>query len=240
MSVANIKSGWSSGNLVFEAAYSGLATTPVIQFGKTDLPIQSKFHNRPATSGSTVEVRARPSSATAEHFAIDSTLDWRPTGASVTGGGVRAVQGVARLDAEKTMTGGSITGVYGQVANNGTINGAGVMLSALYGLIEDGGTYTALSHLASCWLDSHLDQAVSAGEIEFLYMSNNGETTFDQAIYIYAGNKITNLMKISTAAGMVGDNIVGDVTFANVRPVKCDIDGTTHYLLAAQTIQAAG
>ena len=232
MPVTNIKSSWSSGNLVF----TGHADNAFLQFGKTDYPLQSKFHNRPAITGSTVEVRARPSSATAEHFAVDSTLDWRPTGDTVTGGGVRALQGVARLDTDKGMSGGAITGVYGQVANNGTVNGAGIMMNAIYGLIEDGGTYTAVSHLAAAWLDSHLTKAVSAGETEFLYISNNGSTTFNQAMYIYASNKITNLLRIQTAAGMVGENNAGDATFANWKAIKINLDGTTHYLIAAQAI----
>lgn len=235
MAVANIRSKWSSGNLVFTSIDS---TYKTIQFGQTSYPLQVKVHNRPATSGNTLEVRARPSSATAEHFAIDSTLDWRQTDSAITGGGVRAVQGVARIDAGNTATGGSLTGVYGQVALNATatVNGSGIMMSALYGLIEDGGTYTAVSHVAAAWLDSHLTKTVSAGETDFLYISNNGSTTFNQVFFIYAGNKITNLFKISTASGMVGANNAGDATFANWKAIKVDLDGTTHYLIAAQAI----
>lgn len=236
MGATNIRSKWSSGNLVF---YSIDSTYKTIQFGQTSYPIQIKVHNRPTTSGNTLEVRARPSSATAEHFAVDSTLDWRETAAStITGGGCRALQGVARIDAANTITGGSLTGVYGQVALNATAtaNGSGIMMSAMYGLIEDGGTYTAVSHLAVAWLDSHLTKTVSAGSTDFLYISNNGSTTFDQVFYIYAGNKITNLMAISTASGMVGSNNAGDATFANWVPIKVSIDGTTHYLIAAQSI----
>ena len=151
---------------------------------------------------------------------------------------MRAVQGVARIDAANTITGGSVIGVYGQVALNATAvaNGSGVMMAAMYGLIEDGGTYTAVSHLATAWLDSHLTKTVTAGEVEFLYISNNGSTTFDQVFFIYGGNKITNLFKISTASGMVGDNNAGDATFADWKAIKVDLDGTTHYLIAAQTI----
>jgi hypothetical protein len=240
MPATNVKSKWSSGNLIF----TGEADNVFIQFGQTDKPLQSKFHNRPAITGSTIEVRARPSSATAEHFAVDSTIDWRPTGDNVTGGGIRSIQGIARLDAGKTITGGSMTGVYGQVALNATAmaNGAGVMMNAIYGLIEDGGTFTAVSHLAAAWLDSHLTKTVTAGETEFLYISNNGSTTFNQAIYVYAGNKITNLFRIDTATGMVSANTAAktNLDFENWRTIKINIDGTTHYIPAAQAVTATG
>lgn len=231
MAVTLIKSAWDSGNLVFKSSLTNPATTPYVRFGTTDNPLQAKFHNRPAVSGNTVEVRSRPSSATAEHFAVDSTLDWRPTGDTATGGGVRALQGVARLDTGMTSTGGSLTGVYGQFANNGVMNGAGIFGNAIYGLIEDGGTYTAVSHLSVAWLDSHLTKAVTAGKTEFLYITNNGSTTYDNAFYIYAGNKITNLFTIDTAFGMVGDAAAGDYTFTKTRKVKVNVGGETGYIV---------
>jgi hypothetical protein len=231
--VTNVKSKWSSGNLVFT---SDVANS-LIQFGQTNYPLQCKFHNRPAVTGSTVEVRAKPLSATSEHAAVDSTLDWAPV-STVSGGYARALQGVCRLDTGKTMTSGSLCGTYGQVANNGTINGSGVMLSAIYGLVEAGGVFTSLSHLAVAWLDSHLAQAISSGTSDFLYISNNGSTTFDNAIYCYAGNKITNFFNINTASGMVSGNTAGGGTlnFTNWRTIKVVLEGTTHYLVAAQTI----
>jgi len=234
MPIMNIKTELPSGNLRF---FSNVPNS-LMQFGKTDYPLQCKFHNRPGITGSTIEVRAKPSSATAEHFAVDSTLDWAPTSGTVTGGGCRALQGVCRLDTSKSMTAGSLVGVYGQVANNGTINGSGIMMAALYGLVEDGGTYTALSHLAMAWLDSHLTKTISAGSSEFLYISNNGSTTFDQAIYCYAGNKITNLFNINTASGMVGTNNAGGGTlnFTDWKKIKIVLEGETHYLVAAKTI----
>lgn len=234
MPVTRIKSGWDSGNLVFKGVDGYY-----VRFGTTDNPLQVKVHARPTTAGSTIEVRSRPSSATATHYGVDSTTDWRETVAStITGGGIRAIQGVARIDAANTITGGSVTGVYGQVALNATAtaNGAGIMMNAIYGLIEDGGTYTAVSHLAVAWLDSHLTKTVSAGMTEFVYISNNGSTTFNQVFYIYPGNKITNLLRIDTSTGMVGANNAGDATFANWKTIKVNLDGTTHYLIAAQTI----
>lgn len=233
MAVSNIRSSWDSGHLRFKAYTSSLATTPYVSFGQTDYPLQVKIHNRPATTGNSLEVRARPSSATAEHFAVDSTLDWRPTGDTATGGGVRAVQGVARMDAGYTVAGGDLCGVYGQVALNATAtaNSASTFMSALYGLIEDGGTYTAVGHLNTLWLDSHLTKTVTAGATEFAYITNNGSTTFDNVFYIYAGNKITNLFTIDTASGLVGDKASGDYTFTATRKVKVKVGGETGYIV---------
>src|SRR5512133_1021691 len=117
MPVTNIKSDWYEGDLRFYAKATAMTDTPIFQIGRTDYAAMVKIHNRPAITGNSLEVRARPSSATAEHYAIDSTLDWR---ADATGGGCRAVQGVARMDAGYTTTGGDLCGVYGQVALNAT------------------------------------------------------------------------------------------------------------------------
>ena len=85
-------------------------------------------------------------------------------------------------------------------------------------------------------LRSHLAQTVSAGAIHFLNITNNGDTTWDNAINIRAGHRITNLMTISTADGMVGANVAADATFNNYKTIKVVIDGTTHYMIAAQSI----
>jgi hypothetical protein len=199
----------------------------------------TKLFNRPTTDVFAVQVKSEFTDTDAGHNCLEVTADWKAAGA--TGGGNTAVQGVSRLAATYTATGGSIIGTYGQACNLGTLNGSGIMVAGLYGLIEDGGTYTAVSHVAAAWLDSHLDQAVTAGEVELLYMSNNGETTFDQAIYVYAGNKITNLLNINTASGMISDNTAAGttLTFTNWRTIKIVIDGTTHYIPVAQTIAAS-
>jgi len=223
-----IKSQWSSGNLVFKSKVS--SSVPVFQVGQTTYGVQAKFHQRPATAGSVVEVRSRPSSADATaHAAVDSTLDWRATGDTVTAGYSRAVQGVCRMDAGNTITGGSLTGVYGQVALNATAvaNGATVFMSAIYGLIEDGGTYTAVNHLCSAWLDSHVTKTISAGRYSCAYLTNNGSTNWDQVFYIYAGAS-----KLSTIAdptkSFVSDETAGDYTFNGYRKVKVSLgtDGT--------------
>jgi len=129
------------------------------------------------------------------------------------------------LAATYTMTGGSLVGLYGQVSNLGTINGSGAILAELYGLLEDGGTFTAVSHIASAWLDSHLTKTISSGDSELLYMTNNGSTTLGSAIYLRPGNKITNFMTIDTASGMVSDKTEGDFTFTATRKIKVNVGG---------------
>jgi hypothetical protein len=184
----------------------------------------SKIHNRPTTDGYALEVKSEPTSVSGTHFGIETTVDHKPS--TVTSAlGSTGVGGISRLAATYTMTGGSLVGLYGQACNLGTINGAGAFIAGLYGLIEDGGTYTAVGHLASAWLDSHLDQAVSAGNTELLYMTNNGDTTLAQAIYLRPGNKITNLLTIDTASGMVGAKVNGDYTFTATRKIKVNVGG---------------
>lgn len=228
MGVTSIKSYWSEGNLFFEAA----ADSNYVRF-KSGV----KIHRRPTAEGFAAEIKSEFSDTDAGHACVAATADWKAAGA--TGGGNCGLQGVARLAATYTMTGGSIVGTYGQVAVNGTVNGSGIMLAGLYGLIEDGGTYTAVSHVASAWLDSHLTKTVSAGESELLYMTNNGSTTLGQVFFVYPGNKITNLFKISTASGMVSEEATGGaLTAGDFRTIKVSLEGTTYYLIAAKSYTA--
>ena len=238
MPVTLIKSYWSSGNLRFRAdpALSFL-TNPILQIGESSYSIQSKFHARPALNGSVVEMRSRPKHLTDVHAGIDADVEWRTDEATITGGRIRSLQGVAHLTSTKTYTGnGGLTGVYGQIRADGTVDGSGIH-SALEGLLETGGTWTAVSHLAGLWLDSHL-AAVPTGETEFIYISNNGAGTIGQAIYVYGGNEITNLLNLNTVAGMVSANTAGGGTlnFTDWRTIKCVIEGETYYLVAAKTI----
>lgn len=190
---------------------------------------QAKFFNRDAgtVDAFCIQVKSEPSSPSALHAMIEGTCDWEPSSTS-TAGGVRAVQGVSRLQASKEAGGGSIIGLYGQAANNGTINGSGVMVAAMYGLLEaGGGTYTALSHISACWLDSHLTETIAAGTFDLLYMTNNGETQVDNAFYVYAGNKITNLFNVNTASGMAAVTGVCNTAAGSLKVV---VEGETKYL----------
>jgi len=196
-----------------------------------------KLHSRPNIDGYVVEVKSEPTIVTGTHFGVECTVDAKPsTATSQTG--VRGLGGIARLAATYTMTGGGLIGSYGQICNLGTLNGAGIVSAANYALIEDGGVFTAVSHLAASWLDTHLTKAISAGVYDLQYMSNNGTTQIDNAFYIYAGNKITNLFNIKTASGMVGDNQAGGaaLTFTNYRLIKIVLEDETYYIPAAKTI----
>lgn len=232
--VTNVKSSWDSGNLIFEEAVDG----SYVRF-KTGM----KIHRRPTDQAFAAEIKSEFADTDAAHACVAVTADWKPTTAGAvadaTAGGVQGVQGVARLKSSSyTCTGGSMIGTYGQVCANGTVNGAGIMLSGLYGLIEDGGTYTAVSHVAGAWIDTHLTKTVTAGSYQLLYMTNNGTTQMDQAIYIYGGDKTTALMELNTCSGMVGANVAGGGTlnFTNYKLIKITLGGTVHYLVAAQTV----
>lgn len=236
------------GTLTYRGSYQN-TTTPVFRVGQTGYPAQVKVHNRPATTGNSIEVRARPWSATAEHFAVDAMAEWRPTTtnygstkAPATAGGLRAVQGVAHLGSGYSMTGGGLTGVYGQVRNDGTVNG-NIFMAALYGLIEDGGTYTQVNHVCSLWLDSHLAKTVSSGKKSFVYITNNGLIKFDTVFHIYGGTAaqgIATLFKLDTCTGtqgFVGDNVSKSgkaVSTDDYRTIAIDVDGETYYLLASK------
>lgn len=188
-----------------------------------------KLHTRPATGGYCLEVKSEPTITSGTHFGVETTVDAKPSASSTAG--ITGVGGIARLAATYTMTGGSVVGTYGQLCNLGTFNGGGIIASAIYGVIEAGGTYTAVSHVAAGWFDSHLTQTVTAGSFDMLYITNNGSTTANNAFYIYAGNKITNLFTIDTASGMVGDKANGDYTFTATRKVKVNVGGETGYIV---------
>lgn len=215
-----------------------LSATPTTKYAKwtyssTTFDVHGilKVHHHAATGGYAIEAKSNFNGTTTAHYGITSTVDYEPTGGTATAGGVQGLQGVGRLAASMTVTGGSIIGTYGQACNLGTINGSGVMVAGLYGLLEDGGTYTACSHVASLWVDSHLTKTISAGSADLIYATNNGSTTFNNALYIYAGNKITNLFTIDTASGMVSDATTSDYTFTKTRKIKVVAGGETGYLI---------
>jgi hypothetical protein len=190
----------------------------------------NKFHNHACTEGYGVEVKTDPVIVSGTHFGIECTVDATPSTAT-SAAGIRGLGGIGRLSATYTMTSGSLVGAYGQACNLGTLNGSGIMMAGSYSLLEDGGTFTAVSHVSGLWVDSHLTQTISAGKSELIYATNNGSTTLDNALYIYAGNKITNLFTIDTASGMVSDATTADYTFTKTRKVKVVVGGETGYLI---------
>jgi hypothetical protein len=214
--------------------------TVTYAFKANDGALKLHCHDRSSQSYA-AEIKYDWQATTGQAFGIDCTCEIEPGGstpANRTAGGLRAVQGVARVGSGFTITGGTDIGVYGQFCNNGTLNGT-TYPTAIYGLIENGGTYTQVSVLSVAWLDSHLAKTISAGDAYFLNITNNAATTvWTAAIHVYGGNNITNFVKIDTASGMVSANDTGGSTidFDNWKTIKIDIDGTTHYLIAAQTI----
>lgn len=168
------------------------------------------------------QIRSESAKTSGTHWGIDSETHLKATGAA----SIRGVQGVAVVDTSYTLTAGTLIGTYGQARADGTVAGASFM-AALYGIIGPGAAITA-THVTSCWLDSHQANTVT-GEHDLLYMSNNGAATMDQAIYIYGGDKITNLIRLQTVSGMVSDTAE---TGGSSKKIKISIDGTTHYINA--------
>jgi hypothetical protein len=190
----------------------------------------NKFHNHACTEGYAVEIKSDPVIVTGTHFGAEITVDATPSTAT-SAAGIRGVGGIGRLAATYTMTDGSLIGSYGQACNLGTLNGSGIFMAGSYSLLEDGGTFTAVSHVSGLWVDSHLTKTITAGLSELAYLTNNGTTTLDNALYVYAGNKITNLFTIDTASGMVSDATTADYTFTKTRKVKVVVGGETGYLI---------
>jgi len=146
-----------------------------------------------------------------------------------------------------TVAGGYLAGLYAQLTVQGTMNGAGAVACAIEGYISNGGTWTSINILSNLWLDTHLDRTPSAGSVYFIYCSNNGSAskcTYDAVIRVNGEKSTKALFELNNcvwdvvANGMVGSNNTGGGTldFSNWRTVKVNIDGTTHYLVAAQTI----
>jgi hypothetical protein len=190
-----------------------------------------KIHNHACAEGYALEVKSDPTSLSGTHFGAEITVDHTPS-AATSALGVRGVGGIGRLASGYTMTGGSLIGSYGQACNLGTINGSGAMVAGGYNLIADGGTYTAVSHVAGLWVDSQLTKTVSAGVKDMVYITNNGTTQFDNAFFIYPGNKITNLLTIdSTDTGMVGAKVDADVTWAHYRKVNVNVHGAAGWIV---------
>lgn len=243
LTMSGVAGGKTTGMLLDADVATGLAltgtyTTNGIKVNQGSIKIH--LHNQTAQTYC-AEFKFDFQKTTGIGYGIDCICEIEPGGstpASRTAGGLRAVQGVARVGSGFTLTGGTDIAVYAQFANNGTINGT-VYPTAMYGLIEAGGTWTKVAVLSVLWLDSHLAATISAGDAYFLNITNNGATTiWTAAIHVYAGNGITNLLKIGTASGMVSANTAGGSTlnFSNWKTIKIDLDGTTHYLVAAQTI----
>lgn len=227
INVPSTKTGLEINGLAVIGANNALYAGNTAKTAQNQIRGRLKLDVRP-TGGTTedyaLQIRSESGKTSGTHWGIDSETHLKATGST----SIRGVQGVAVVDATYTDTGGTLIGVYGQARADGAIAGGAGFMAGLYGLIEEGGGAIAASHVASAWLDSHRNTAVT-GEHELLYMTNNGTATMDQAIYIYGGNKITNLVKLSTVSGMVADTATTD---GASKKIKIDIDGSTFYINA--------
>lgn len=187
-----------------------------------------RAHRRPTTADYGIQIRTTYTPSSGSHWGLDAETHLIPTTGSTGTASVRSVQGVAVLDATYTATAGTLIGVYGQARSDGTFNAAGGFMAGLYGLIEASAAITA-SHVCSLWVDSHQANAVT-GSHELIYATNNGAATMDSVMFVYGGDKIANLMKFDTCAGMIADATGESMTIT--KKIKIDVDGATLYLQA--------
>jgi len=187
-----------------------------------------KNHHHVTTESYAQQLRTEYNAATGDFFGIDAEAHQY---VSRTEGTLRGISMCARNVAGSTLSvSSSITAGYFLLDNDGTLNGSGVIASAMVAKVDAGGVFTQVSHLCSLWLDS-TQQSVVGGEHELLYMSNNGATTMDRAIYVYGGNKITNLFELNTVTGMVGAKVDADIAYAHYKKVNVTVDGVAGWLL---------
>ncbi len=158
-------------------------------------------------------------------------------------GGARSIVGQVTNTAVQTATGGwqLLTGICGICQNTGTWTNT--TLFAMAGTFQQagGGTITAVSHMACVWLDWSNASAVSAGETEMLYITNNavsGAEDMAQVFYIHASLYSAYKLWYKFSACELGD---GFIDYQNVktthggefRNLKVDISGTTYFFIVS-------
>ena len=186
-----------------------------------DVHGKQKFHAHLVTESYGAQFRTEYNAATGDFFGIDAEAHQQ---VSRTGGGVRGLSMCARVVAGTTVSStANIIGGHFLLDNDGTLNGTGLH-AALVAKVDAGGTFTAVGHLASLWVDS-LQEGTVTGSHELIYMTNNGASTMDQAIYLYGGNKISKLFELNTCGGMIAAKVDADIVFAHYRKVAVTIDG---------------
>jgi hypothetical protein len=250
MPVANIKSTWKSGDLVFEKY---LATAnPQVEFGvdATGLDVifygdttgksmlwdesndqlylkgSFKFHDHLSTDDYALQLRTEYNAATGNYFGMDCEVHQQ---VSRSTGGVRGLSVSTRIVAGTTWSSiGAAIGIYAQIDPDATFTSSATILAALYGLGGVGGVFTAVGHLTSLWVDSHQAETVN-GDHELIYMTNNGASTMDQAFYLYCNNNITNWFAFDTCTGMISNTAT---TSGSSKKILIDIDNTSYYINA--------
>lgn len=190
-----------------------------------------KHHNHLTTESYGHQLRTEYNSATGDFFGIDAESH---QAISRTAGGMRGFSMCARNVADQTMSStANMCAGYFLFDNDGTINGSGIQ-SALVAKVDAGGTFSGVSHLASIWADSTQEGTVT-GEHELIYCSNNGASVMDRVIYVYGGNKISNLFEFNTCGTLVA---TGGTTLGGADPKKIaiTIDGVQYYIPAVKEI----
>lgn len=213
-------------------ASTGSAATDgtCLRIGTTGTPITSGTSNGGA-------VKCYSNNSGTNTWLVGAWFRSEITSASGTSPTVYALRGEADLAASAVTASGAsyIIGVHGRWrAGSGTINNSAIGAGVLAQWIN-GGTYTAVSHACALWVDCQNATTVTSGSTEMIYITHNGDATgaVDHVFYIYPGNRITNLMKIDTASGMVSAAENSAVHGTSSKKIKIDIDGTTYYLLAS-------
>jgi len=184
----------------------------------------TKIDNRPDAgpmNNYALQVRTDVLNTSGQQWGVDCEAHLDATGTA----SVRAVQGVAVVNTGFTATTTTLIGVYGQARADGTVAGASFM-TGLYGLIEAGAAITA-SHVTSCWLDSHQDNAVT-GAHSLLYMSNNGTASLDHVIH--ATGQAEAFLSINTAGGPALNYISANAATGAVKKIKILIEGDAYYI----------
>ena len=226
----------------FGISLTGAYTTNGIKVNQGSLKVH--LHDQIAQTYN-AEFKYDAQNVTGYQYGIDTTSEIEPGGkvpANRTAGGMRGVHSMVRVGAAFTLTGGYDAAIYGNFTNLGIINGGNLEVTAGYFVIGAGGTWTEVGDVCGIHVDSLLAASIGAGSSWMVNITNNGTTTWDAAIRVYAKDAITNFLKIDTASGMVGGNASGGSTvdISNMKLIKIDIDGTTHYMIAAQTIAFTG
>ena len=187
-----------------------------------------KHHHHLTTEDYAVQLRTEHNAATGQFFGMDMEVH---QAVSRTAGLIVGLHMTARNVSTATLSStAQMYAGYFLLDNDGTFNSSGIIAAALVGKVDAGGTFTEVSHLTSLWLDSNQEGTVT-GEHELLYMTNNGASVMDRAIYVYGGDKITNLFELNTVSTMAAAKVSADVTFSHYRKVNVTIDGVQGWLV---------
>lgn len=201
-----------------------------------------KLHDHADTGDYAFQLRTESNHATTNFFGMDCEVHQMT---NRTGGVIRGLSMTGRVTAEKTISGtANMIPGYFNLDVDGTLNGTGLH-AALYAVVSDGGTFTAVSHLATLWVDSHQSGTVT-GSHELVYLTNNGTTTMDCVFYIdlSAAAKFTNLINFSADQAPILTNALVPaaeptaLTMGADKALRVDIGGTPYYIPLYDTLHA--